>query len=400
MHASLIVERLIGEVTPRMHDKRRAALSAAVSSVLDGASLSVTALGRGITGSAYEKHRIKRADRLLSNRYFQGERLAIYTALCRRLLAGMSRPVVSVDWSNLDRGKTRYLLRASVAVSGRGMTLYEEVHPRERFMKAAVERDFLRSLAQMLDAKCQPIIVTDAGFHNPWLRAVEALGWDYISRVRGRVMLACSEQNDWEQARSLFPLATTQARALSKTRLSRAEPQACQFVIVKTPRRYRHDLNVYSRRAHGHYSNKQARSHREPWLLATSLPNHSVTARQRLVRAYTTRMQIEESFRDLKSERFGFGYDVSRSTQIARIEGLLLIALIAVMAAWIIGLRTLAAGVHQRYQANTVKHRAVLSIVYLGRRVWADPRMQHKLTRWRDALTQLRSLIVAHCDNL
>ncbi len=400
MHASLIVERLLCEVTPGMHETRRESLKAAVLSALDGSSLSVTALGRGIKGSAYEKHRIKRADRLLSNRHLHNERLGIYTALCRRLLVGITRPVISVDWSNLDRGKTRYLLRASVAVSGRAITLYEEVHPRERFMKATVERRFLNCLAQMLDAESQPIIVTDAGFHNPWLRTIEALGWDYICRVRGRVMLASSHQDDWAPARSLFPSATSRAQALSKGRISRAKPHACRFVIAKTPRRYRHDLNCYRRRARGHCSSKQARSQREPWLLATSLPNHNAAACQRVVRAYTTRMQIEESFRDIKSERFGLGYQVSRSTQISRIESLLLIALIALMGAWIIGLRTIAAGTHRRYQANTVKHRAVLSVIYLGRRVWADPRRQHELGQWRDAIDELRDLITIHSDKL
>jgi hypothetical protein len=39
---------------------------------------------------------------------------------------------------------------------------------------------------------------------------------------------------------------------------------------------------------------------------------------KQVVRAYTSRMQIEESFRDLKSERFGLGYDASRSTRTVR----------------------------------------------------------------------------------
>ena len=70
--------------------------------------------------------------------------------------------------------------------------------------------------------------------------------------------------------------------------------------------------------------NRHARRAREPWLLVTSLSAHQVRAK-RIVRLYAQRMQIEEAFRDLKSERFGLGFEVSRSTDTHRIAVLLLI---------------------------------------------------------------------------
>ncbi|MDA0824541.1 MAG: IS4 family transposase [Proteobacteria bacterium] len=274
------------------------------------------------------------------------------------------------------------------------------MHPRERFMKPAVERGFRHQLASSLGDDCCPIIITDAGFHNPRLRAVDALGWDYLCLIRRRVMLAAAEQDDWVQARSLFPTATTRAKALTKSRLSRAEPHACRFVIVKQKRRYRHDVNCYKKHAAGHYSNQQARAQREPWLLATSLPTNTAAACKRVVRAYTTRMHIEESFRDIKSEQFGYGYRLSRSKNIERIETLLLIALLAMLIAWIIGLRTIATDTHRRYQATTVKTRAALSTVYLGRRVWirSDPFIE--IAQWRLAFDAIRHLIEQHGELL
>ncbi|MDA0824542.1 MAG: hypothetical protein O3C28_19285 [Proteobacteria bacterium] len=97
MRAGSLVERLITEVTPGTHEYRRSLLVAAITSALDGSSLSVMALGRGINGPAYEKHRIKRAERLLSNRHLQSERLGIYSAVTQRLLIGITRPLISVD---------------------------------------------------------------------------------------------------------------------------------------------------------------------------------------------------------------------------------------------------------------------------------------------------------------
>jgi hypothetical protein len=43
------------------------ALTAFVKSLLNGSAATVTSIGRGINNKAFEKHRIKRADRLLSN---------------------------------------------------------------------------------------------------------------------------------------------------------------------------------------------------------------------------------------------------------------------------------------------------------------------------------------------
>ena len=103
-----------------------------------------------------------------------------------------------------------------MALEGRAFTVHEEVHPRERFMKRVVECQFLSRLALILAPHSRPIIVTDAGFHDPWRRAVLALGWDYIARVRGRVMLASAGQDDWQPARSLFGQARADITALSR----------------------------------------------------------------------------------------------------------------------------------------------------------------------------------------
>lgn len=398
MYAQRILRELLNHATPQMHATRCAAVVALVSSALAGATLAVTSLGRGLGGKAYEKHRIKRADRLMSNAHLSSERVALYTSLARRVIAGTPRPLVSVDWSNLDDGKKRYLLRASVAVEGRALTLYEQVHPRAEFMKAAIERQFLRRLADVLGPACRPIVITDAGFHNPWLKAVRALGWDFVGRVRGRVMLGDEGEDTWEQARCLFAQAGKQPKRLAKSRLSRANPLACQFVIHKQSRRGRRHLNRDGRVARAHYSREQARSQREPWLLATSLDVSTGGAIKRVVRAYKTRMQIEEAFRDLKSERFGLGFEASRAVQVRRIELLLLIAMLTIIVAWIIGNCVEATGLARRYQANTVTRHKVLSTIYLGRRACRDPSSQFRAGQLHRALDNISQLVAKHAE--
>jgi hypothetical protein len=98
-----------------------------------------------------------------------------------------------VDWSAIpnSRRSTKQeeyqVLRASYAAEGRSMTLYEEVHPRSKLNNSSVHKNFLKHLNALLPEDCKPCIITDAGFKNPWFKAMLKLGWDYIGRIRGDV---------------------------------------------------------------------------------------------------------------------------------------------------------------------------------------------------------------------
>ena len=80
-------------------------------------------------------------------------------------------------------------------------------------------------------------------------------------------------------------------------------------------------------------------------------------------------MQIEEGFRDLKSDKFGFGLTISRSSNIDRLNILLLIAALATWCLWWIGVYAYQQGWHRHFQANTIVHRKVLSIPFLALQV-------------------------------
>lgn len=69
---------------------------------------------------------------------------------------------------------------------GGALTLYEEANPEQSNNNHNVHIRFLKSLQTLLPEGCHPIVNTDAGFCNPWLKAVRALGWDYVDRVRNR----------------------------------------------------------------------------------------------------------------------------------------------------------------------------------------------------------------------
>ena len=72
-----LLHNLLKEKLPSIHATRLRALMAAVEAGLSGASLSITKLGRSISGPAYIKHKIKRMDRLAGNCHLITERMAL-----------------------------------------------------------------------------------------------------------------------------------------------------------------------------------------------------------------------------------------------------------------------------------------------------------------------------------
>ena len=133
--------------------------------------------------------------------------------------------------------------------------------------------------------------------------------------------------------------------------------------------------------------------YRTPWLLATSLPHHR-GAGTRIKRIYAQRMQIEETIRDLKSHRFGFALRYARTKRPERLEALLLVAALATLILWLLGLAAADRQWARHFQANTERHRPVLSTVFLGQELWRNHRFKVRLAELFDALKRLRLLVI------
>ena len=72
---------------------------------------------------------------------------------------------------------------------------------------------------------------------------------------------------------------------------------------------------------------------------------------------------------------------------------LLLIALVAQYLLFLIGLAAKAAGIHRRYQANSIKNRHVLSNQFIGLRAYKDKQFRLLKKHWKAAIDELNSLI-------
>jgi hypothetical protein len=365
MHVLKVLHKVICKSAGNVHATRLSAIHAGVKSLLNGSFLTVTALGRGLQSPALVKHNIKRMDRLLSNRHLQQERQGIYQSLCHYLCATQSRPVILVDWTDIVDRERLTLIRAALAVEGRAITLYEAVYPLKHYNTPHTHKQFLNELKILLPAGCRPIVVTDTGFRGPWFKAVEALGWDWIGRIRNCVNYRLLSRLKWRYSQDLYYRASSKVKYLGAAELSSKRPYHCHLYLYKKPRQGRVENRsiVHTiRHSHSRYFRKQQK---DPWLLATNLTPEELGA-QAIIRLYSKRMQIEECFRDLKSDRFGFGLALSRSKRIDRLNNLLLLAALATLCLWWIGYAARAKQWQRHFQANTVRHTHVLSVPFLA----------------------------------
>lgn len=388
MHTISLLEKWLQRNTRFMHQKRAGSLEAAVEGLLRGGRLRLTQLGRALNGSARPKHKIKRVDRLLGNRHLHLERARIYQAVARWLLSGVARPVIVVDWSDCEPGHQWLMLTAALVVGGRAIPVYEEVHRLSGYNSPGTHRRFLKALAGVLPGECRPILITDAGFRGPWFRAVEQLGWDWIGRVRNRIKVCMDGSDAWCFTTALYREATHRVCHLGWCQLSHKRPYGAHLYLVKVSRRGRG--RPVKRHGAGVTAQRFRKLYKDPWLVATSLP-HEAGMGRRVMKLYAKRMQIEETFRDLKDERWAFGMALARSSSRARREVLLLIATLATLQLWLVGLAATARGWMRHFQANTERRRAVLSVIFLAREVLKHPGYALEYAELKTSLAWLRT---------
>jgi hypothetical protein len=332
-----------------------------VVALIVGRRLWLTALGRALPTEAHRKHAIKSVDRLLGNRWLQRERFRVAQALVRTLVRPGARPVVLIDTVEI-RHKV-VAVTASLAHDGRSFPFWSTTL-RALPLNARQCRRF-KGLREV-PLGVVPILVTDGGFEADWLDEVQRYGWDYVARVRGQTKVLYA--GEWIGCHALHRKATNRARNLGALSFPKKASRTRRMVLSRLPTS-RHRRRR-TRRGHdndNNYKHYRKNAH-EPLLLTTSL-----TCRpSQVVSIYKLRMQIEESFRDLKCYRWGWSLRHCHTRTRARLELLLLVAAIAMLVQQLIGMAAHSRGLQRRHQANTVTTRRVLSIFFLGALVIAS----------------------------
>jgi hypothetical protein len=238
-------------------------------------------------------------------------------------------------------------------------------------------------------AGCTPILVTDAGFHLEWFDAVQQRGWDFVGRVRGK--LTANFKESWVPLQKIHALAKNKPKDLGRLLLRRNDPRQLRLVLsAQRKLKGRKLFRINGKPRTGHRGTRK--SAREPWLLATSL---SDCARV-VVEAYSMRMQIEQTFRDLKNHRYGWSLEDMRCKSSARSDVLLLVAALAAVVMHMVGIAAFEAKLDRGLQANTERKRRVFSTFFLAKLIigqYLDSVLP--VPRLREALVEFRRQVAA-----
>lgn len=360
MHVKGFLHKLLSSV---MHKKRLDTLLIMVIGLITFKKLSVTELGRGINLPIQERSAIRRADRFIGNRKLQGELEAIYQKNVELLVGARTRPKIIADWTHIPNTRN-HALRAALVTKGRALTLYEEVYSEKKLGNAKVEMNFLEKLKKLLPGECKPVIITDAGFRNPWFKKLLELGWDYVGRIRGTHQYY--DGKSWKQCKDLIMEAMRKAKYVGEVILCKKKPITSHLYLLKEKSKKKSLRKHKKKKGGGKDGLEYSRSAKEGWLLASSLSGENWLAIKRVIKIYKMRMQIEEGFRDLKSSQYGFGFEKAYSKSRERIKILLLVAMMGSLIAWLTGYIAEKMKWHYQFQVNSIKTRRVLSLFYLG----------------------------------
>ena len=368
MYAISLLHKTLDKHCSNIHAARLNTCYLTVQSLVEGAKATVTSLGRGLSGAAYDKHKIKRIDRLLSNQALHHELETFYSALTKILLKDISEPIILIDWSPLCADQSSQLLRAAIPVGGRSLTLYEEIHPRCKLGNRRIQHQFLDQLAELIPSHCRPIVVADSGFRTPFYRYVEkTLQWHWVGRIRSRDFIAFNIASDhWFSAKSLYAKATTKAKYLGRINWVRSNPLTSGLVLIRQSKKKRQDLTYSGTARRSKQTHSHAGREREPWLLVYSTSLMNRTPKQ-LVALYRSRMQIEEGFRDHKATHYGLGLSQHRNIGEKRRAVLCLLATLAHFVLWCVGTAGKETTKAKQVRVNSSSKRAPYSVIFLAR---------------------------------
>lgn len=365
MFATHLLHDELESTCPGIHAKRLESLLDVASALQYSQNLSLSAMGKHLAGNIGKKHKIKKVDRLEGNKHLHAELDELYKGLSgfvfKYIAHAVSVPII-VDLCFVKDDRMIQMLSAEVAAKGRSIPIYREVFKEGEL--SGREQNFLHRLKEYLPDTREVIVIMDAGFSESWFKCIEELGWDWVCRVRQGKSIKLSDDEDWIAIKDFIPQVNDRIKSYNNVLLMKAHEHSCRIVTTR-PRPKGRKVKLTrgkdtSKLGSGSYRNAA----KEPWILATSLPLEYKPAM--VIKLYSKRMQIEQSFRDVKSHQFGLSGRYIRTACTHRWGVKMLLAAIAQITCWVIGVIGHSQGMQRRFQSNTVKDRKVFSYFTMG----------------------------------
>jgi Transposase DDE domain len=316
-----------------LHARRVLSLANGVVGVLDAAALSIHAIGRGYahaTGGS-EKHGVKQTDRLLGNRGL--DVWLLFSAWAGFVVGERKEIVIALDWTEFDTDDHATLAGYLITSHGRATPLIWMTVRKSTLKDKRNDHEYrlIERLHECLADDVNITVLADRGFGDQKLyRMLQTLGWDFIIRFKGTVVVESAE-GEVKTAAAWVP-GSGRATILRAARVTRRRAEVPAVVVV------------------------HAKNMKEPWCLATTLSEGKASD---VVQLYGRRFTIEETFRDQKNLRFGLGLSATHIGTPERRDRLLLLAAIAQALLTLLGAAGETCGLDRLMKTNTSTKRTM-----------------------------------------
>jgi IS4 transposase len=355
MNIQEILNDTLQEQCPLIHRNRLDAVLDVAEGLRNSQNLSMAAIGRKLSGPTKVKHKIKKVDRCLGNKHLHEELHSLYGGLSYFIfehIKHLKDDCVVVDLCYLKDDKMVQMLSAQLCTRGMTLPIYQEIF-KEGDLKGRTE-GFLEKIKRIIPSDKKVVVIMDAGFHVEWFKIIETYGWQWVCRVRQGKSL--NIEGEWISIKDYISHVGHVTKDQGNVLFTHRHKYRCRLVTTRKDMKGRK-----SKVSRGRSSSKAANgcyslAAKEPWILATNLSPETHKASE-IVKLYAKRMQIEESFRAIKSHRFGLSGRYVRTLDVNRWGVLMLLAAIVLVSYWIVGIIGHSQGMQKIFQVNTSNKR-------------------------------------------
>ena len=351
-----------------LHARRVLSLANAVTGAVHAAALSIHAIGAALAAASdlNKKHAVKQVDRMLSNAGIAIEELfPVWVAFVR----GARKKIrIALDWTDFEKDDQVTLAAYLITDHGRATPLVWKTYAKStlRGNQSDYEAEFIDLLDRVIPEKAEVTIVADRGFASvERYDHLDFLGFKYLIRFRGDIQV--TDADGTTQTGNQWVPPKGRVRRIEQARVTGAKATVPVVICVKKAKM------------------------KDPWCLAT---NHAELTSAELVNLYGRRFTIEETFRDVKDQRFGMGLRATSIRQPERRDRLLFVAALAHALLSLLGAAGERLGLDRMLKVNTSKTRQ-LSLYRQGL-FWYQALPNMREERFAALMTAYSELIQEH----
>lgn len=326
-----------------LHALTKGSIANAVLGTVHSPRLGVTPIGTAyarVTNRS-AKHGVKQVDSLVGRATF--DLPPCFRAYVRHVLGHRTSAIVALDWTEFALDGQATICLYLITRHGRATPLVWKTVDLSQLkdQRNSFEDEVLRLFAECLptERRVRVVVLADRGFGDVALYSEleNEFGFDFVIRFRKNVLIQHGQER--KRADEWLAAAGGHSLHLRGPLLTGRFKRVAAFVAVHEPRM------------------------EEPWFLATSLPGPL----KAIVKLYGRRFTIEETFRDQKDMRFGWGLYNTICTQPFRRDRLLFLAALAQLILTLLGAAGEQLGLDAKLRVNTETRRRTHSLLRQGR---------------------------------